>query len=280
MLENSDIYIWIIAIAVSILYISKLIVQYLINKRKNMPMYAIGQDQIQGGRKKQEDSYIAIKSDDGILGVLADGMGGLADGKLASSIAVDTFVNGFLKNYEMKAIQNFLRNTSYIANANILEAAEYKKMGTTLVSVIIKNEKLYWVSIGDSYLYLYRNKEITRLNKVHTYENRLKAKYREGLISREELFKHPKKNQLTSYLGNENFYELDYNINAFALKPKDKLIVCSDGVYNTLSENELEDIIKDNIKSNQLTQIILEEVQSKNIKNQDNASLIIIEKNN
>lgn len=233
--------------------------------------------QIIGKRNEQEDSYSTLKSDNGVIAVLADGMGGMESGKKASTIAVNTFIEEFTKNYEIYPIDNFLRNTTYIANQKILNSAGDSRLGTTLISTVINKNKLYWTSVGDSHLYLYRDNELKLLNKKHVYANKLKEEFKAGNISRDEMFNNPRKDMLTSYLGYEEFHELDYSKTPFELKSKDKILICSDGVYRTLSELEIEKILDKKITPEKASKEIFESIKWKNIKNQDNASIILME---
>lgn len=272
--EYADIFI----ITIILLIVILLIIKYSIKKTKTKRDYIIAEKQILGGRKEQEDSFATLKSDNVIIAIVADGMGGLNYGKLASDTAVSTFITEFLKTYEIDNYPTFLRNTAYISNFNILKVANENKLGTTLISVILKKNKLYWVSIGDSHLYLYRNKELTQLNQVHTFQGILKEQYKEGRITREEVFSNPKKNQLTSYLGCEDFYDMDYSREGFEIKSKDKIVICTDGVYNSIPEEELEIIFNKNSNPVKISKIIMDKIEDKNIKNQDNATIIILEK--
>ena len=91
------------------------------------------------------------------MAVLADGMGGYTNGKVSSSIAVNTFIDEFSNSYSIYPIEDFFRNVSRISNRAILDRSKGARSGTTLVSVIIADEMLYWVSIGDSAIALFRN---------------------------------------------------------------------------------------------------------------------------
>ncbi len=261
-----------------LLLISIFSIIFLIRLKNINEKIRVGSSQILGERNDQEDNYSVIKSDDGLLAVLADGMGGLLNGKLASKLAVDTFLEEFVKDYRLKDVEKFFINTSYIANEKILKKGIDSKMGTTLVSCFIEKDNFYWVSIGDSHIYLYRNKELKKLNNDHIYGRILLSKYKKGIITRTEYFSNPKRERLTSYLGYKNFNEIDYNENGIEMLKGDKIILCSDGVYKNLREDEFVNFINQKIHPKLLTQEIMIEIEQKNISGLDNSTIILIEK--
>ncbi len=238
----------------------------------------IGNAQQLGTRQRQEDAFTTLKSENGTLAVVADGMGGLTSGRKASQLAVETFREEFVQTYDLEPIK-FLVNTTYLSNSAILDLAKGRKMGTTLVAVIAVGDLLYWVSVGDSRIFLYRNQELTNLNQQHVFANKLKQAYQAGEISRYEALNHPKRERLTSYLGQDDFHKINYGENPVELKPEDKLVLCSDGVENNLTERELEKMLARDLHPMQEAHLVLDRVMDKNIVNQDNATIIVLEKN-
>jgi len=265
-------------IYLSILLIARYLVESYLNDKRYKPKLLIGNAQDRGSRKEQEDSFSTIKNENGVLAVLADGMGGLSLGKKASNLVVRTFLEEFTRTYNIHPIKKFLINTTYISNAKVLEFSTERNIGTTLVAVLINNGRLYWTSVGDSYIYLYREKELNLLNEQHTFAKELAVAYEAGEISQQVALNHPKRDRLTSYLGYENFYELDYSNSAIELQQGDKVILCSDGINDSLSERELEKAISKRAHPLKISEEILKIVLDKNINNQDNATVIVLEK--
>lgn len=236
----------------------------------------IGNAQIKGTRNKQEDSFSTIKRDEKILAVLADGMGGLYSGKMASKLATKTFIENFTREYSFDSVNKFLINTTHIINSKILEKIEDKRIGTTLVAVFVTDKRCYWVSVGDSNLFYYKDGIIETVNKKHIYKNVLKEKLRAGDISREEMLNHPRRNTLTSYLGDNNFHKLEYSKSPLEFRPGDKLLLCSDGVSDVLKKRELEDILAKDLHPMETSQYMLEKIKKRKITDQDNATVIIL----
>lgn len=238
----------------------------------------IGNSQKKGNRKVQEDSFSTFENENGLMALVADGMGGLEHGKLASNTTVKLFVEEFTKEYEIKDLQKFLLNSAYRANEKVVNMFNGRKIGTTLVATIIKNKLLHWISIGDSRIYLYRKGELLKLNEEHTYEKTLNDMYENREIGRDDIIEHPKKDFLTSYIGYEEFHEIDYSKNPIPLNKDDSLVLMSDGIYKSLTEIELKQILKKRISTEKKCDLVTEIIEKKSIYNQDNMTIIIIEK--
>ncbi|MCX7746225.1 MAG: protein phosphatase 2C domain-containing protein [Clostridia bacterium] len=244
------------------------------------PDVLIGNAQIMGKRKEQEDYFSTVVTEKGVMAVLADGMGGYSNGKMASNVAVNTFIREFSKTRNLCPIEDFFINTSQLSNKKILEKGKGIKTGTTLAVVVILEGQLYWASIGDSAIVLFRNGEIMNLNKKHIFESILEEQYISGEISREEMAGNSKKKRLTSFIGHEGFREIEICKESIALRPGDKIILCSDGVYNSITEIEMERILTKNVEPFNAAEEIIELIDMKDCRNQDNATIVILEKNN
>ncbi len=238
---------------------------------------SVAQSQLVGTRKKQEDSLATIKRDDKLLAVIADGMGGLDSGEKASNLAVETFLEEFTRTYNFNSLQNFLIKTAYLANQRILNQVEDNRAGTTLLVVIIEDDKCQWLSVGDSNLFIYRDKLLKEINQKHTYRDELKKAYRAGEITRAEMLNHPKKNMLTSYLGHEDFNQFEINQSPLEFNKDDRLLLCSDGVTDALATIELENVFDQRLNAQQSSDLIINQIREKELSNQDNATVVIID---
>jgi len=242
------------------------------------PKILIGHAQLLGKRKEQEDSFATFNNEFGVLGVLADGMGGYSNGKMASSTVVNTFVSEFAKTRNPESLEDFFINTANLSYSKVCEKGKGIKTGTTLVSVIIFEKNLYWTSVGDSAILLFSKGELINLNKKHIFQAILEKEYVMGNITKEEMINNPKKKRLTSYLGYDGFRDIDICKKPIHLQHGDKVIVCSDGVYNSLTEIELEAILIKNNSPVKTAEEIMEMIKQKNLSDQDNATIIILEK--
>lgn len=251
---------------------------YLKNKIKTEKI-CIGNDQTIGKRKEQEDSFSTIISENGVMAVIADGMGGYINGKIASSIAVNTFVREFSKLKNIYSVKEFFLETSFLSNKEILEKSKKEKMGTTLAAVLIKEDYLYWTSVGDSAIALFRDGEFINLNKKHIFESILNEQYISRKITKQEVINNPMKKRLTNYIGHDDFKDIEISKEPIRLIKGDKIVLCSDGVYNSISEFEIENILMKNIKPYKASEEIINVIKNKNYLKQDNATIIILQKN-
>jgi len=267
-----------IFVLVSLLVVCILIfIRHRLKNWKKDNYIIIGNGQTIGKRDEQEDSFSTVENEKGIMAVLADGMGGYTNGKVSSSIAVNTFIDEFSNSYSIYPIEDFFRNVSRISNRAILDRSKGARSGTTLVSVIIADEMLYWVSIGDSAIALFRNGEVINLNKKHIFESELEQQYISGKISEAQMLNNPMKKRITSYLGAEVLKDIEICEKPIKLKRGDKVILCSDGVYNSISEIEMETILMSKLKPYEVAEEIIEMIKAKNFPKQDNATIVILE---
>ncbi len=198
-------------------------------------------------RSHNEDSVIIVKN---IMGehmmIVADGMGGHRAGEIASGIAVshlsERFKNLSSIGSKLDAI-NWLDENVAIINAEIIKYANSNPdcmgMGTTLVLAILTDEFLIFGNVGDSSGFVLKNQKLHKVTKDHTLVNVL---VESGELTEEEAINHPKKNVLMRALGASDKQELD----KFAVETDiDAILLCSDGLTNMLSSEQIENILND-----------------------------------
>ncbi len=234
-----------------------------------------------GARENQEDAFALSDSGDpdqvrknGVLAVVADGMGGLSCGEVASQTAVNTFLDIYQSS--SGDIRQRLYQALTVANSAVFDQAydgqQDYDMGTTLVAAVIHDNHLYWIAAGDSRIYLLRDGKLILLSRDHIYGNHLELDVEKGKISREEADNHPEKDYLTSYLGLIELPEIDSSEDPLALQPGDLILLCSDGLYDTLSEEEIEQALKE-AKGNISEKLVNSALVRKN-KHQDNITVV------
>jgi serine/threonine protein phosphatase PrpC len=260
-------------------FILLLIRQSLMRARvQPQPKIQIGNGQTIGKREEQDDYFSTIISPNGMIAVLADGISGLSGGRLASTTAVSTFVKEFLKLDNLTDIPAYFTKTAGLSNTEIIRSLRGVQGGTTLVAIIITDGVLHWGAVGDSLIRIYRNGEFVDVNHKHTLEAVLEARYVSGEISKDEALENPMKNQLVNYLGYEAFKNIEIGVEPVRLLKRDKIMLCSDGVTNTLTEVELEHILSKPLSAYDAAQEIIDAIEDKQLKHQDNATVVILEK--
>lgn len=198
-------------------------------------------------RKAQEDSHDwALKTPNGDVFVVCDGMGGHVGGAKASSLAVESIIS-YLKAEKYANPQTALDGALQFANMQILGFAAanpgYKGMGTTACIVLTQSDEAYIAHVGDSriYLYLGKEKELHRITKDHSYVQTLVDK---GLITDEQAEHHPNKNRILKALGVTSQLQPDFG----KVKPKngDIFLICSDGLSGMIPDSTIEKVLGQN----------------------------------
>ena len=239
-----------------------------------------------GRRKNQEDSFgisnlddAALCSTKGVMAVVADGMGGLHHGEDVSSIAVLTMLEGFSDLQKTSSgeeeLSRLLENTVNRANSYLEKNGTLKKSGSTLMSVIVHHNALSWVSVGDSRISLFRNGRLSDLNHKHNYGAELDEMVSQNKISVQQALSNPDRDKLTSYIGMGKLKHIDISHQPMPLYKNDKVILMSDGIFNTLSDAEIEQILS--LPIEQIGNRLESAVLAKQNPHQDNFTAVVLE---
>lgn len=242
-----------------------------------------GNFQAVGDRHEQQDAFGFTDKDDaafvahgGVLAVVADGMGGMALGRQASQRAVSAVLQAYAEKSQAETIPAALARAIYAANADIVTLAEEADLegnvGTTMVAAVIHDGHLDWVSVGDSHLYLCREGMLTQLSTDHVYATELDAAVREGRLSQAEAACHPERQSLTSYIGVSNLTEIDVGTNE--LYVGDRLLLCSDGLYGTLSTAEMVNELHGDPQ--RAAEMLIHQALAKQYAHQDNLTAVVM----
>lgn len=191
-------------------------------------------------REVNEDSFTVIAPE---TYVVADGMGGHASGEVASRILVDT-AKELLDRPEVFYSELVLKKAVLRANDAILsqasEVPEYAGMGTTATLFHREGEQGIWAHVGDSRIYLLRGQELCQITRDHSLVEDL---VENGSITREEARNHPRKNILTRAVGAEENLLVDTG--SLRLQNGDRLLLCSDGLTNMVTDAQIQEILQD-----------------------------------
>lgn len=198
-------------------------------------------------REINEDSYY-ISDSNLPLYLIADGMGGHNAGEIASQSAIDIIRDYVLEKVgqteyiDENLIPGILKDAITYANCEIfsksMEEDGYHGMGTTLTVVLVLSE-VYIGHVGDSRAYIIGRNEIKQLTQDHSLVAEL---LRNGSITEDEAKVHPQRNIITRALGTEESIKVDlYKI---GLKSKEALVLCTDGLSNLVSPEEIKDVIQ------------------------------------
>lgn len=251
---------------------------------ENIGQFIVGKLHNVGKRASQQDSFAVSDEKDenlcrkkGIIAIVADGMGGLSDGDKISSMVTLSL----LKHFYEKPLADFPGNTllEMLKNANkevnVFLKNKTERCGSTLVTGIIREKKLYWLSVGDSHIYLYRSGNLIQLNREHTYKEELDLKIVNGELDIEEAMKNPQKTALTSYIGMGHLEKIDKNSNPVELQKGDRLIFATDGVFGTMKENQIASVMQYPMEES--IRRMNDWIMAVGKNNQDNYTAVVIE---
>ncbi|MFS0782354.1 Stp1/IreP family PP2C-type Ser/Thr phosphatase [Bacillus sp. 1P06AnD] len=197
-------------------------------------------------RQHNEDNGGIFENEQGILAVVADGMGGHRAGDVASSMATSYLKDAWEKSGQIQNpedAEKWLMTHIQEVNKKIFTHAESHSecqgMGTTVVAAVCTERFSTIANIGDSRCYIYNENGFKQLTEDHSLVNEL---VRSGQISKEDAEHHPRKNVLIRAVGTENSVEMD--IVTIIFEEGDYVLLCSDGLSNKVRENELKAVIE------------------------------------
>lgn len=251
-----------------------------LRKRKKEEPTALSFAQMQnvGKRPNQQDSVAAVEVNGGLLVVVADGMGGLRNGDLVSKKVVQTIcTEGRRLSAEQLrgGLMPLLARTNDEVNRMLGPNGLYQS-GSTLVAAVAEPERIRWISVGDSRIYLWRAGKLLQLNREHNYEAELLVGAVNHQISFQDAWNNPKRGSVTSFLGMGSLKHVDEMQTPIRTMKGDRFLLCSDGVYNTLKDETIEEILAGNPEPEQALQKLEAAVLRAGIVHQDNFSAVIV----
>ena len=194
-------------------------------------------------RSQNQDAYQMVQLDRGtVLCVVCDGMGGAKSGNVASSLAVDVFVEEIRRtwtsNMDDEKIDRMLEAAVKLTNFTVFDQAqqfeEFNGMGTTLVAALIRNRSATVVNVGDSRAYSVTRDGIRQLTVDHSL---VQMMVQRGELTPEQAKTYPGKNFITRAIGTESVVECDlFRLN---VERGDAIFLCTDGVTNIVDEQEI-----------------------------------------
>ena len=230
-------------------------------------------------RAENQDSFATGEvNENHAWAVVCDGMGGHAGGSTASKMAVECISERIKSTLHEKmsvqSVRNMLESAILFANARIFNSAcdnpSLKGMGTTVVAAVCTGNTAVVAWAGDSRCYHFANGSITQITKDHSFVQQLVDS---GSITPEEANEHPMKNIITRALGLDDDVQVDFTDIEFAVSGDEKLILCTDGLSNPVSNKMIAECVADGDCGKQAEKLV--ELANKN-GGTDNITVAII----
>lgn len=229
-----------------------------------------------GGREVQEDAFEVVETADGVLGILADGMGKQYGGKAASYIAVETFIDIFKGYHAFENPLYFFRRAFHAANREILNKLDEQRGAASVAVAMIRDGKLFYALVGDIQIAVYRGTDLIPVSDGHTIDKLAEKKYLTGNLTRQDAVALLEKKRLYNYLGQDGFRDIEFFDTPWPLRQGDIVLLMSDGVYNCLAWKEIEEILSKGQTCERSAFEIVEAVNQKDRDDKDNASVVLL----
>lgn len=209
-----------------------------------------------GGRDKQQDCVVVFEARDGSahMAVLADGMGGHQGGELASKAVVDAASECWQQYLKQKgAADTFLKTVVQAAHDGVNRVGEQRGISprSTVVVLLAESNRVTWAHVGDSRVYRFRGSEFLGRSHDHSVVQMLVDI---GKVQETEMATHPDQNRLTQSLGGERTPEPD--VDAAEAGAGDGFLLCSDGLWEQVSEEEMAKALKADNLSKSAKQLV------------------------
>lgn len=218
-------------------------------------------------RQNNEDSFLFEQFEKLNILILADGVGGHKDGEIASGYAVNIVMEYIKSNYKLYSdylhllVDAFCEANKVIYEINLEKNSEENKisnrlMGTTLEVLLFDGDVLYFGHVGDSRIYI-KDDNFRLLTKDHSLVQYL---YSSGALTEEEVKNYNDKNSILRAIGMEKHVEVD--VSSVRIKPKDIILVCSDGLTNELDDDKISEMLDFKYSAKEMVDNIISTVKN------------------
>ena len=240
----------------------------------------IGKVHCIGARSYQQDSLglTQVLGGNGTLAMVADGMGGLAGGDQVSQQIIMSGLNygaAITSCQETNPLVDMVRSINADINRMLGPDLIYK-CGSTLIAVLTVKDRFHWISIGDSRIYLYRAGFVNQLNTDHDLMQLWMPEILSGDRSYAAATQDPEGRKVTSFIGMGDLKYMDYSRQAIRLRPGDRLILVTDGVYGAVPPETMAAIFKANQNVSDAAQALDQAVRVAALPHQDNYTALIL----
>lgn len=235
-----------------------------------------------GSREVQEDFYKVTRGSDGLMAIMADGMGKELGGKIAARKITEVFEELFLEYNAVDHPFYFFQKAFQTANREVLKLLDDGR-GCAVASAVMLQEskvrgefpKLYYAIVGNVKVAVFRSGELIPIGSGHTVDVLAQNKYYSGDITREDALAALNMKRIYNYIGRDNFRDVEFYDTPVQLKKDDIVVLMSDGIYECMGWKELEEYLGQKRKCQSLAYDVVEHInRQKGIK--DNAGIVLI----
>jgi serine/threonine protein phosphatase PrpC len=205
-----------------------------------------------GGRQSNQDALGAIMLDDLACFVVADGAGGHDGGEIAANTVVEAIIDRFeLESvFGARAMSTYIDSAIDAVAAAKADQAHLKDMSATVATVLIdlKNNRAFWAHLGDTRIYLFRRGKVNRMTKDHSIAQQFVDA---GFWPHDSIRNHPQRSRLLAAIGSEGEMRPEVSAEPIQCLDGDVFLICTDGFWEWVTENEMEQSLGDAISAEQ-----------------------------
>lgn len=238
----------------------------------------IGIAQTTGSRQVQADIAQGWNNRAGTMAVIADGIGSANTGTVCAQVAVDTILDRFEPYHVLSDPAYFFRTAFLEASQRIQRTIGERRGGASVGAVFMDRTHLHYAVAGDIRVAVLRGEEIIPLSKGQTLDVLAAQAYEDGKLSRQDALWSMEEKRIWNYLGQDGFHEIEVCEQPILLKPGDKVLLASKGIFEELSWREMEDILIDGASSQELAERMVSAAEQKSNLQRDNGSVILIQR--
>ena len=243
--------------------------------RSSREGYETGACKTIGSREIQMDYFTIEENENGLLAVLADGMGKEAGGRIAAKTVIRVFKEIF-ETYNMADHPSyFFKKAFQTANREILKQMDEGRGMAAVSAVMIQGGFLFYGIVGNVKIAVFRNEELVPLGTGHTVDVLAQDKYVEGVLTREDALSMLQEKRIYNYLGRDGFKEMQFYEKPVRLQEGDVVAVFSNGMQESVTWKEMEDCLARKKSCKRMAFDLVELVNQKK-GDKDNASVILI----
>ena len=245
--------------------------------------YTAGKDswidiaQTTGSRQMQAEVAQAWESGAGLMAVIADGIGSANTGMVCAQVAADTILDRFEPYCKLNDPVYFFKTAFLEANQRIQRTIGERRGGASVGAVFLDRSRLYYAVAGDIRVAVMRGEEIIPLSKGQTLDVLAAQAYKDGKISRQDTLWSMEEKRVWNYLGQDGFHEIEVCEQPVRLKPGDKVLLMSKGIFEELSWREIEDILIEKADAQKLADCMVSAAEQKENPQRDNGSVVLIQ---
>jgi serine/threonine protein phosphatase PrpC len=238
--------------------------------------FAVYQVSRRGGREKNEDRMGYCYTRDSGLFALADGMGGHPEGDMAAQVALQTLAASFQRDAKPSLADplKFLQDAIYAGHHQLLHYATSRALvdtpRTTIVACLLQGNAAYWAHCGDSRLYLIRGDKLVARTRDHSY-----TELQETLSHVVQVGERLNRNVLFTCLGSPGKPMVD-TAGPLLMQPGDRVMLCSDGLWSSLSDSVITDILSQRPISDSVPELVEQALRQAGPKS-DNVTVLCVE---